>query len=114
MRDLYADIEHHATVNLIDVSWSPLEGWVITGVDINKRFRGQGHMKRLLQQVLDDADEKGIPLYLAATSDGTGLSQEDLCGFYESLGFVPYVPDDDPTAYWRPPCPSKHPTNPSN
>lgn len=112
MRDSYVDIEHHASIHLCDLTWSPLGGWLITAVDVNKRFRGQGHAKRLLQQVLHDADEQQLPLYLAATSDGTGLNQEDLCAFYESLGFKQYVPDDDPNAYWRPPCPLSTPTNP--
>lgn len=114
MKHIYADPDHWATVNLMDLTWSPLGGWLISGVGVGKPFRGQGHAKRLLQQVLDDADAEGLPLYLSISPDGTGLSQEDLCAFYESLGFTPYVPHDDPTAYWRPACRSPHPTTPSN
>lgn len=114
MKDFYYDEEGWATVHLIDLTWSKLGGWLISGVDVQKRHRGQGVARRLLQRVLDDADAEGLPLYLAAASDGTGLSQEDLCAFYERLGFTQYAPDDDPNAYWRPPCPSPSRTTPSN
>lgn len=114
MRNSYYDVEHWATAHLTDLSWSPLKGWLVTALDVNKRFQGQGHGRQLLQRIVDDADREGVTLYLAAAASTPGLTQEQLCSFYERHGFEPYI-DDDPNAYIRRPrCPSQRPTTPSN
>lgn len=114
MRDSYYDPDHWASAHLCDLTWSPLNGWLITALDVNSRFQGQGHGRHLLQRILDDADREQVTLYLAAAASTPGLTQEQLCAFYERHGFEHYT-NDDPNAYIRRPrCPSKHPTTPLN
>ena len=115
MRDAYYDPEHWASAHLIDVTWTPLKGWIITALDVNKGFRGQGHGRALLQRILNDADAEGVHLYLgAAAVEGDGLTQEELCAFYERYGFVNDIADDPNAYHRRPKCPSNTPMTPSN
>lgn len=80
--------------------------------------RGNGHARRAMQQVLQQADAAGIPVTLDASPLDNRTRLDRLCGFYQSLGFEPTggtvnglghpvmvrAPQDshlDPEAHWR-------------
>ena len=93
MRDGCADVEHWPTISLMPwVVDGQDNEWVITGVQVQRSFRGQGWASKLLDQVLADADTEGATLLLDVRPDGTGLDEEALRAFYSRRGFRP-----DPT-----------------
>src|SRR5699024_5726399 len=60
-------------------SWRAL----VEGVRISKKMRGKGFGRRLLQEAIDRARQKGCRLVQLATD-----KQRDTLRFYQSLGFV--------------------------
>jgi ribosomal protein S18 acetylase RimI-like enzyme len=56
-------------------------------VPVSHRFQGYGH--RLMQQIIDDADEEGAKLFLFAAPYGGqyGLDHLQLQRWYERFGF---------------------------
>jgi ribosomal protein S18 acetylase RimI-like enzyme len=95
MRTIYADPIHWATVTLMDVTNSDADGWLITGVEVQKRFRGQGYASDLLDRVCEDADAEGVRLLLEISPDGTGLSDAALDAFYRRHGFEEWEDGDE-------------------
>lgn len=94
MRSIYADPAHWATINLIDLS-NEVGGWLITGVEVQARFRGQGIASDLLDRVCQDADDEGVKLFLEIDPDGTGLSEAALDAFYSRHGFEEWEEGDE-------------------
>lgn len=70
-------------------------------------FRGKGNATRLMRQVFAAADAEGITLTLVVCSDlDGGPEDEDLCRWYEKLGFV----KTSPLCYTRYPHETPMPT----
>src|SRR5690606_15998442 len=51
--------------------------------------RGEGSARRALEQMVREADERGIQLRLNADPMDKGVSRQKLVQFYRSLGLVP-------------------------
>lgn len=102
MRSSYYD---EATRSIISLT-SPMElypGWTINRVSVLPPHRGKGLARKLMAEVLFDADMEGVLLYLEVQPDGspTGLDFDQLMSWYRRLGF-----DDSPFGYptmFRPP-----------
>lgn len=62
------------------------DGWMLDHVNVHIEHRGQGHGRRVLQMVLDAADERGIKLFLCIAA-GNGLTYEALDAWYRRHGF---------------------------
>jgi len=94
MRTTYADPAHWTTVTLMDLT-DQIEGWLITGVQVQARFRGRGYASDLLDRVCEDADAEGVRLFLEISPDGTGLSDAALDAFYRRHGFEEWEDGDE-------------------
>lgn len=88
MKHIYADIENHATANLMQID--ALGGWLITGIDVYWRNRHRGVGSALLTQITDDADDENVVLFLAVSPDGSreSLDEEQLINWYSRYGFI--------------------------
>lgn len=84
MKHRYFDLEHAASISLMEGD----EVWLVTGVEVNRKYRGQGAASKLLKEVIADADRTGTPLILAVEPDGTGLGFQALVEFYQRHGFT--------------------------
>jgi len=90
----YHDISHWTSINLMpfhlnnDGSADGVKEWMVTGVEVGRAYRGQGHASRLLSTVVAEADAEGVTLHLMVAPDGTGLDAEALVAFYSSKGFA--------------------------
>lgn len=62
-------------------------GWTITRINVPEGYRGHGYGSQLLRIVLQDADEKGLPLYLEPQGSGP-LGYDELVAWYERYGFT--------------------------
>lgn len=62
------------------------EGWVITRINVPRRYRGEGHGTALLKEILADADAEGADLWLDV-SPSDGLDWGQLVAWYERHGF---------------------------
>lgn len=80
--------EHRVRPGLI--AWANLShrksSWHIDMVSVPPECRGSGLGKKILEEVISDADERQVRLSLEAHSCG-GLDQAALVAFYERLGF---------------------------
>ncbi len=99
MKHQYYSVEAGTTVDLM--CWND-DMWLITRVEVNRKFRGQGHASRMLDLVCADADAERATLVLSVEPDGTGLDTAALMAFYFKRGFVPLA-EDDPHALIRTP-----------
>lgn len=96
MKDSYVDVEHWATISLMPwVVDGRANEWLITGVNVQYAFRGQGWASRLFDQVVADADAEGATLILNVDPDGTGLGLHELRAFYGRRDFRPWGPDPE-------------------
>jgi len=93
MKTIYADPIHWTTINLMDMPG--LDGWLITGVHTQPRFRGNGYASDLLDRVCQDADEEHVRLFLEISPDGTGLNDAALDAFYRKHGFQEWEDGDE-------------------
>lgn len=94
MRTIYADPAHWTTINLMDMT-DQIDGWLITGVQVQKKFRGRGYASDLLDRVCAEADAEGVRLFLEISPDGTGLNDDVLDAFYRKHGFEQWEEGDD-------------------
>lgn len=94
MRTTYADPIHWATVTLMDMT-EEVGGWLVTGVQVQPRFRGKGYASDLLDRVCAEADAEGVRLFLEIGPDGTGLNDDVLDAFYRRHGFEEWEDGDD-------------------
>lgn len=62
------------------------EYYVITRINVMEQFRGQGLGTKILEEILKDADDEGVILFLEPQASG-GLSQKKLEAWYERHGF---------------------------
>lgn len=88
MRSCYFDA---ATRSIIDLT-PPGElypGWTINRVSVLPPHRGQGLARKLMAEVLFDADTERVRLYLEVQPDvsKTGLTFDQLMSWYQRLGF---------------------------
>lgn len=62
---------------------------LISGIDVSRGHRRQGHGRALLRAAIDYAKREfpHIPLKLAAVPDSDGMVLDSLIAFYESEGF---------------------------
>jgi predicted GNAT family N-acyltransferase len=62
-------------------------GRIITRINVPEAARGNGHGRALMQQILNDADQERITLFLEPAATG-GLTQDELTAWYQRHGFV--------------------------
>lgn len=88
MRDGYYDMVHGAQVDLLP-SLAKMDDniAIVTRIIVPKGRRGHGYASKLMEKVLNDADEEGCMLVLAVESYDDGLTNEQLADWYERLGF---------------------------
>lgn len=104
MRHLYADVDGWSTINLCDLTFAfDKPTWVVQGVEVLPKNRGQGIARNLMKLVLEEADEEGVTLLLAVcapyghgrpSDSKAGLYYEDLRAWYARLGFEPWLTDE--------------------
>lgn len=84
----YAD---PATRSIVSLSTPVFPGWTINRVSVLPPHRGQGIARSLMAQVIEDADDEGVNLWLEVRPDasGTGLTFRQLFEWYSRLGFQP-------------------------
>lgn len=86
MRSMYYD---QATRSIVDLS--PVEGgWEINRIKVTPEAYGQGIGRRLMGEVLADADTEQTVLYLYVNPYGN-LDWDALTSWYHRLGFEPYL-----------------------
>lgn len=87
MRTCYVDYETRSIADLCDSREMGLRsGMVITRINVPKESRGKGYGRKLLQQIIDDADAEGVYLYLEILASG-GLIHDQLEAWYLRHGF---------------------------
>lgn len=62
------------------------EYFVITRINVMKRYRGQGYGTKILNMILEDADKEGVVLFLEPLASG-GLPRAELEAWYGRHGF---------------------------
>lgn len=91
MKTAYYDHDTRSIVDLLPPG-ELYPGWTISRVSVLARYRGQGVARRLMNQVIADADAEGVKLYLEVVPTRTGqgeLNSDQLIAFYRSCGFLP-------------------------
>jgi ribosomal protein S18 acetylase RimI-like enzyme len=89
MHHTYYDVENWATANLMYCgSRNNVQTWMLSSIEVNQKFRGNGVASRLLKRATDAADKEGTVLILGVQPDGTGLGYDALQAWYERNGFV--------------------------
>lgn len=83
-------IRHPLGLSIIDlvryVVDEEVVGELVTRVSVPERYRGQGHARELMRQMLSEADSDKVDLYLGITPGG-GLTFEELESWYIRNGF---------------------------
>lgn len=96
MKSCYIDVEHRAIADLFEVTpydvhdtmhTPPGKCMLLTRINVPRMHRGNGVARRLMQQVLRDADAERVTIYLHI-SPSDGLDFEQLEAWYERCGFV--------------------------
>ena len=88
MRECYFDEETRAIADLI--SHGDLAGnLIITRINVPKEHRGKGIARKLLKEILFDADKDRVILHLEV-SPSDGLNREQLVAWYKRHGFEDY------------------------
>lgn len=89
MRNCYFDASTHSIADLCDGREMGLgrRTRVITRISVLPPHRGKGIGRRLLQEILHDADAEGITLALEIQPSG-GLDYDELAAWYSRHGFV--------------------------
>jgi predicted GNAT family N-acyltransferase len=65
-------------------------GRIITRINVPEGFRGKSVGTNLLTQIMKDADEEGVRLFLEISPSG-GLSAEQLQDWYQRHGFFSWL-----------------------
>ncbi len=82
MQTCYIDIKSRAIVDLIEYK----DHYLVTRINVAMQSRGLGVGRKLMQQVLQDADNLGVTLSIGiGPSDGLDYGQ--LEAWYRRLGF---------------------------
>ena len=84
MRTSYVDKEHRAIADLMEDTVDG--GWLMTRINVPLQHRGKGVARRLMAQILADADRERqvIKLWVSASD---GLTDKQLTAWYKRLGF---------------------------
>ena len=90
MLDSYMDFKTLTSVNLIGEG----DTWIITSVETNRKHRGKGGARKVMEHVCADADREGSLLMLSVDPQEPVVTKERLRAFYASLGFVE-IPDGE-------------------
>lgn len=78
------EIEHEAYAKLAHMHGNR---WALAMLWTEPGARGKGNARKLLRQVLADADKQGIWLELAVMPNDATTRKSDLIKFYRSMGF---------------------------
>lgn len=62
------------------------KGYIITRINVPKAHRGKGIARKLLQEVINDADEAKVDLFLEVNASD-GLTRDELYKWYNRRGF---------------------------
>jgi GNAT superfamily N-acetyltransferase len=90
----YFDLESRGIVDLAPnclVEPGMTGGWMICRVNVPVPSRRQGIARRLMAEVLADADAEDEVLWLAVNAYGD-MTKRQLIAWYKRLGFRPVVP----------------------
>lgn len=87
MKDGYSAYPLRAHASLMPFDAYEPGAWLLTGIDVAHKERGQGVARELMRRVLRDADRERVVLCLAIHPDGTGLDHDQLRAWYKRLGF---------------------------
>ena len=95
MKSNYYDRETRSIISLsppVELYLGVLEPWEINRVSVLPPHRGKGIARRLMAEVLADADTEGITLGLSVAPDlsDTGLDFQTLYDWYTRCGFIPF------------------------
>lgn len=96
MRINYFDAETRSIITLTPPNPEYLmTDWVINRVSVLAPHRGKGLARKLMAEVLFDADTEGVVIQLVAAPDGsdTGLTLQQLENWYQRLGFEVVDPE---------------------
>lgn len=85
MKTCYIDRE---TRSIVDLS-PEHDGLLLNRINVPKTQRGKGNARKLVSQVLADADAERVTLYLWIQPSG-GLDFDQLEAWYRRLGFESY------------------------
>lgn len=78
------DVASLAVVDLTDYFG---KGLIITRVNVPEAHRGKGWGRKMMTEVLQEADKTSTTLWLEISSSGE-MTWEDLRSWYEKLGFT--------------------------
>lgn len=92
MKSIYYIEEDSLAAAIADVVKMPIDStkreyYVITRINVMERYRGQGYGTRILDEILKDADEENVTLFLEPIASG-GLPQKELEEWYVRNGFI--------------------------
>jgi N-acetylglutamate synthase-like GNAT family acetyltransferase len=98
MKDTYFDYDegnHYLTTinGMTGKDDAGRDWWLITGIETNRQGRGKGRAKKLLNEVLADADREEVILLLSV-DPSPGVSVHRLITWYKSVGFD-FIHHDD-------------------
>ena len=89
MKVYYVSKEHNAIADVSPgehIGFPQPRAYVINRINVPKKHRGNGVASRLLQNILDDADEEGATLHLEI-NPSDGLTFRQLEAWYKRRGF---------------------------
>lgn len=87
MKSCYVDYETRAIADLYDTGSLSQRMKVITRINVPREHRGKGAARKLMAQLLADADASQTTLLLEVVPSG-GLTYSQLLAWYTRCGFV--------------------------
>lgn len=96
MKRIYCVFEQGPLAAYAELEWSSGKDFCLTRIEVKPTFWGRGYARKLLDEILRDADAGQVTLYLEARplkprSYG-GLSYEELDAWYKRHGFSEDTP----------------------
>jgi len=96
VRDSYYTLRQDVLASVSMMPNTSDGSWLITGVEVGRRGRGQGRAREVLELCLADADTEGVVLWLSCDPQEHTVDFERLKQWYEGYGFV-FTGDDGVT-----------------
>lgn len=91
MKRIYCIFERDPRAACLELEWSTDKDFCLDRVEVEPTFWGRGYARKLLDEVLHDADAEQVTLYLEVRPlklrSCSGLSYEALDAWYKRHGF---------------------------